>query len=89
MTAVKIRKKQILEALENLNESRWEEVLDFIGYLQTRPVISASPVLASDLLHSELTGVWEDREDIKDSLTFARDLRRQAEQRSHHGHAAT
>ncbi|MBK8989055.1 MAG: hypothetical protein IPM39_23795 [Chloroflexi bacterium] len=89
MTTVKIRKKQILEALENLNESRWEEVLDFIGYLQTRPITSTLPVLADDLLHSELIGVWEEREDIQDSLTFARDLRRQAEHRNYPGHAAT
>ncbi len=36
---------------------------------------------ATDLLESDLVGLWEDREDIGDSVEFARHLRRQAEQR--------
>jgi len=36
---------------------------------------------ATDLLESDLVGIWEDREDIGDSVEFARRLRRQAEQR--------
>lgn len=36
---------------------------------------------AADLLASDLTGIWADREDLGDSLEFARSLRRQAEQR--------
>lgn len=88
MTTVKVRKKQILQALDNLNESRWEEVLDFIGYLQTKSPPAEPSASTSDLLQSELIGIWEDRTDIEDSLTFARNLRRQAEQRHHHGNAA-
>jgi hypothetical protein len=36
---------------------------------------------ARALLQSELVGLWEDRDDISDSLTFARQLRRRAEHR--------
>jgi hypothetical protein len=34
-----------------------------------------------DLLDSPLIGMWADREDIKDSVSFAEELRRKAEQR--------
>ena len=36
---------------------------------------------ASRLLHSELIGLWEDREDIEDSAAYARRLREQAQRR--------
>lgn len=39
------------------------------------------PLTASDLLHSGLVGIWADREEISDSLEFARQLRQTAEHR--------
>lgn len=36
---------------------------------------------AQQLLQSELIGLWKDREDIPDSLTYARQLREQAQKR--------
>jgi hypothetical protein len=38
---------------------------------------------AGDLLRSPLFGLWKDREDIVDSLEFARKLRTEAEQRGY------
>ena len=35
----------------------------------------------TDLLESGLFGIWKDRTDITDSVEFARELRRRAEQR--------
>ncbi len=40
-----------------------------------------SRLTAHQLLHSELIGLWEDRSDIQDSATFARQLREQAQHR--------
>jgi hypothetical protein len=37
---------------------------------------------AGDLLRSPLCGMWKDRTDIGDSLTYARQLRTEAERRS-------
>ena len=37
---------------------------------------------AADLLKSELIGMWADREDLEDSVKFARQLRSKAETRS-------
>ncbi len=90
MTA--IREEQVLTALRELESSRWEEVLDFIGYLRHRgrPDSTAEaakrsqgqPLTARDLAASELVGLWADRTDLPDSPEYARQLRRQAEHRT-------
>ena len=36
---------------------------------------------ARQLLHSGLVGIWEDREDSRDSAAYARQLREQAQRR--------
>lgn len=41
----------------------------------------ASCLTARQLLHSELIGLWEDREDIDDSAAYARRLREHAQKR--------
>jgi hypothetical protein len=86
---VKVRKvseKQILSELQELDPKRWFEVLDFIGYLKRhtslkRKAERARELTARELLQSELVGIWADRDDIDGSLTFARQLRWQAEHR--------
>lgn len=43
---------------------------------------TATPTLtARQLAESELVGLWADREDIRDSVAFARQLREQAQRR--------
>ena len=49
-----------------------------------KPGTARKPLTAGDLLRSPLFGLWKDREDIENSLEFARTLRAEAEQR-HHG----
>jgi hypothetical protein len=45
-------------------------------------IIPSGPTgTAADLAHSPLFGIWADREDIEDSLTYAQQLREQAERR--------
>lgn len=84
--------EEVLAALRELERSRWDEVLDFIGYLRHlgRSVSTAdamvphrSPLTARDLAASDLVGLWADRTDLPDSPDYARQLRRQAEQRTH------
>ena len=86
MTTGTVTEKQVLDELRGLEPDRWLEVLDFIGYLKHRASLErAQPppreLTARDLLHSELVGLWADRDDIGDSLSFARQLRQQAEHR--------
>jgi hypothetical protein len=42
---------------------------------------SARGLTAQDLLTSDLIGMWQDRVDMDDSVTFARQLREQAQHR--------
>ena len=81
-----VTREQILEELRDLEPGRWPEVLDFIGHLKQRSTLGqeqphSRELTARDLLQSDLVGLWADREDISDSLSFARRLRRQAEHR--------
>jgi hypothetical protein len=46
-------------------------------------VSAKRPLLAADLLHSGLVGIWAGRSDIDDSHAFARRLREQAQTRRH------
>ena len=39
------------------------------------------PLTARQILHSELIGLWKDREDIEDNVAYARQLREQAQRR--------
>jgi hypothetical protein len=48
-----------------------------------KPRAARKPLTAGELLRSPLFGLWKDREDIGDSLEFARRLRAEAEQRYH------
>jgi hypothetical protein len=86
MTTERVTQEQVLEELQDLEPDRWFEVVDFIGYLKQRTgreraALGPRELTARDLLQSEVVGLWADREDITDSLTFARQLRRQAEYR--------
>jgi hypothetical protein len=76
---------QILSAIEHVPASRWPEALRAIQNLQdsTPPTVPASSSIrtGSDLRESGLIGVWADRNDITNNHEFARELRRQAEQR--------
>jgi predicted HTH domain antitoxin len=85
--ATTVTEKQILRELQMLERGRWLEVLDFIGYLKhsatlvKRPQAHSRELTARDLLESGLVGLWADRQDIGDSLEFARQLRQRAEHR--------
>jgi hypothetical protein len=86
MTTERVTQQQILEELQDLEPARWFEVVDFIGYLkelERRERAESGPreLTARDLLQSEVVGLWADREEISDGLTFARQLRHQAEHR--------
>jgi len=75
-----VTEQEILEELRGLDPSRWFEVQDFIAYLKQRLAKErvrehTRQMTARDLLESGLVGLWADRDDIGDSLEFARNLR--------------
>jgi hypothetical protein len=38
---------------------------------------------AKELVRSDIVGIWKNRKDIKDTISFARELRKKAESRNH------
>ncbi|MEN8220042.1 MAG: hypothetical protein ABFS56_27570 [Pseudomonadota bacterium] len=78
-----VTEQQILAELHKLSPTQWSEVIKFITFLkyqsQLEPI--GKNLTARDLLQSELVGLWADRSDIGDSLSYARRLRQQAEHR--------
>ena len=86
MSVESVTEKQVLKELLDLEPSRWPEVLDFIGYLRERDSRARAKsgtreLMARDLLESRIVGLWADRDDIGNSLEYARRLRREAEHR--------
>lgn len=78
--------QRVLEELQDLEPDRWFEVLDFIAFLKKqasreRAGLGPRELTARALLQSGVVGLWADREDIGDSLDFARRLRQEAERR--------
>ncbi|MCX6031929.1 MAG: hypothetical protein NT169_21850 [Chloroflexi bacterium] len=87
MQTLAVTEGQILNELQTLDLARWSEVLDFIGYLKQKADLikkvkaHSKELTATDLLQSDLVGLWADREDVGDSVQFARQLRERAEHR--------
>jgi len=86
MSTAGVTTQEILNAVQLVPVERWSEVLQAIESLQPQSFASASPIrTGTDLRDSELIGVWADRTDVGNSQEFARELRRQAEQRNGQG----
>jgi hypothetical protein len=84
MPPTNITPEQILDAIHRIPAERWDELLQAIERLQTRrPSESSKSSIqtGTDLQASDLIGIWADRADIGNGHDFARQLRRQAEQR--------
>jgi hypothetical protein len=73
-----VSEETILDALRQVPEDRWDEVLRFLLDLKGAPPAIRT---VSDLARSELVGLWAHRDDLGDSREFARRLRQQAETR--------
>jgi hypothetical protein len=78
-----ITEQSILDALHQISRDRWGDVLTFIeslrGVNETAQEAAKRPLTATDLLESDLVGLWADRHDIGDSREFARRLRKEAQ----------
>ena len=71
-----VTETQILDALRQLEPHLRGEVLDFIAFLTHRVSLERAPshmqpLTAADMLQSELVGLWADRSDIDNSVTFS------------------
>ena len=57
------------------------QYVEMILLIEPSAMPSHHHLTAHKLLHSELIGLWRDREDIEDSASYARQLREQAQSR--------
>ena len=85
MSTADVTPELILSAMQHVPLERWGEVLHVIESLQSSErsaAAAASPVrTGTDLRNSVLIGIWAERSDLGNGHEFARELRRQAEQR--------
>lgn len=73
-----VNEQAILDALRQVPEGRWPEVLHFLESIQPlEPPIRT----AAELAESDLVGLWADRDDLGPTEEFAARLRREAEDR--------
>ena len=57
------------------------QYVEMILRIEPSPMPGHPHLTARQMLHSELIGLWRDREDIEDSAAYARQLREQAQRR--------
>lgn len=57
------------------------QFVEMILMIEPLKVQNRSRLTARQLLHSGLVGLWKDRDDIEDSVAYARRLREQAQHR--------
>jgi hypothetical protein len=73
-----VTEQAILDALHQVPEGRWPEVLRAIE----SPRAPEAPIrTAAEMAASDLVGLWSDRDDLGSSAEFAARLRRDAENR--------
>jgi len=68
--------------LQGLPVVKGEEI-EMLLLFGTKPQQTKKRLTARQLLNSELIGLWKDRTDITDSVTYARELREKAQTRNH------
>jgi hypothetical protein len=85
MSTADITPEQMLSAIHRVPTGQWGEIMHVIESFQTpngSSVPASPPVrIGTDLKDSGLIGIWSDRSDLGSGQEFAREMRRQAEQR--------
>ena len=71
-------KEKIWRQIETLPADARRKVLDFISFLQTRyqKAIRKKSTKIVKLSDEPFVGIWKDREDLKDSVGWVRDVRK-------------
>jgi len=68
----------IMQEIASLPTEAQQEVMDFVAFLKTR-YSTTQPVRKerqTKLIDEPFIGMWRDREDMEDSTTWVRELRR-------------
>ncbi|MHB8763832.1 MAG: DUF2281 domain-containing protein [Deferrisomatales bacterium] len=68
--------EKLLADIESLPVTAQREVADFVAFLRDKYAVKARPS-AGPLHESKFVGIWADREEMRDSGAWLRELRRQ------------
>ena len=68
--------ERVLRDFEALPPEAQREVIDFVSFLRARYGQKQRPRNALPLHEERFVGLWADREDLQDSTTWVRELRR-------------
>ena len=68
---------KILRDIEDLPPEAQKQVLDFVAFLKTRyGIVSRKKTKRGKLEDEPFIGMWKDREDMRDSTKWVRELRK-------------
>ncbi len=72
-----MNQRTIWQSFSSLPPEAQQQVLDFIAFLQTRyrPARSHKTARATPLAKEPFIGMWRDRDDMRDSAAWVRNLR--------------
>jgi uncharacterized protein YfbU (UPF0304 family) len=68
--------KEIIREFSALPSEARREVVDFIAFLRSRYGNEKNESINLDLTKEKFVGMWKDREEMKDSSKFVRELRK-------------
>lgn len=74
-----MNQEQVLQQFSGLSPDRQQEVLDFIAFLQTRPVPPSADKASKrkNLTSEPFVGLWRERKDLRNSSDWVRKNRRE------------
>ncbi|MBC2715515.1 MAG: DUF2281 domain-containing protein [Desulfobacteraceae bacterium] len=66
---------KIYNDISNLPPEARRQVADFISFLKTRYKKTQKTALRNNIINDPFIGIWKDREDMKDSSKWLRNVR--------------
>jgi hypothetical protein len=78
-----MEKSSIIRDIDSLPPEAQKQVIDFVAFLKTRyPTTAGASKTKRKLVDEPFIGMWRDREDLKDSSAWVRELRRREWERA-------
>ena len=69
-------KKELIKQIEQLPPEAQREAADFVDFLSKKYLQKDNSSSKKSILNSPFRGMWKDREDMKDSTQWVRNIRK-------------
>lgn len=69
-------KEKLIKQIQQLPSEAQQEAADFVDYLSKKYLQKEPPTSKKSILDSPFRGTWKDREDMKDSTQWVRNIRK-------------